>query len=219
MLAMTAAIENSGSLVLVLYVTLQSIPPPLLQIHHEGILSGREADYAAIEDDTARLCADLGCPHPYLAAESLSVPTEVWFFNGYRDDAERARVDAAYKANAPLIARMRVNSERKAPITIKPTGVIATYESSRGDSWKPGHGRFLVITVTAANRPLVGSVFATPDRRRFAITATRTREEAEAVVAAASGDTRVFAVRPRWSFPDRSWIAADPDFWRQPRRR
>jgi hypothetical protein len=40
---------------------------PLVQIVKESIKVGREAEYEAIEHDTARACAELNCPHPHLA--------------------------------------------------------------------------------------------------------------------------------------------------------
>jgi len=67
-------------------------PPRILQIHREGLKPGSEDAYRQIEDDTARICAELGCPHPYLGIESLTGSREVWFFNGYESSAERKHV-------------------------------------------------------------------------------------------------------------------------------
>jgi hypothetical protein len=207
--------SRNGFAVLALHVLTQTEPPPLLQIHREGVKPGSEALYAEIESDTARICAAHGCPHPYLAIESLTSPTEVWFFNGYADAGEQKRVDDAYKGNLNLIELMTRNSARKAPITIEPRGVVARYRGTRGEPWTVGRGRFLVITVTKGERQIDGSVFETADGFRFIIGTVHTREQADAAAAAAGPETRVFAVRPRWSFPSKSWVAADEQFWRQ----
>ena len=38
-----------------------------------------------IENDGAQICADLRCPNPYLALESLSGPHEAWWLNVFRN--------------------------------------------------------------------------------------------------------------------------------------
>jgi len=47
-------------------------PPVILQIYREPLKPGRDAVYRAIEEETARVCATLECPHPHLAIESLT---------------------------------------------------------------------------------------------------------------------------------------------------
>ena len=51
----------------------------ILQIYREPLKPGSEDAYRAIEEDTARVCANLKCPHPHLAMESLTGPREVWW--------------------------------------------------------------------------------------------------------------------------------------------
>ncbi len=57
-------------------------PPQILQIHREGLKPGSEVAYREVEENAARICAELRGPHPYLAIESLTGSKEVWFFNG-----------------------------------------------------------------------------------------------------------------------------------------
>ena len=71
-------------------------PPCLLQIHREVLNAGAEAAYDAIETDTARLCAALGCPHPYLALATVTGSPEVWFLNGFDSPAQQQHVVEAY---------------------------------------------------------------------------------------------------------------------------
>lgn len=56
----------------------QERPPQSLQIVRESLKKGGEAAYKKIEQDAARICADLKCPNSHLAVESLTGPKEVW---------------------------------------------------------------------------------------------------------------------------------------------
>ena len=89
---------------LVMQIAASALPPPLLQIVREPLKTGVEAVFNAIEEQRARMSAALGCPHPYLGAESVSDPKEVWWFNGYQSSTERQQVYDAYTKNAPLMA-------------------------------------------------------------------------------------------------------------------
>ena len=118
-------------------------PPRLLQIHREALNAGAEAAYDAIETDTARLCAALGCPHPYLALTTVTGPPEVWFLNGFDSPAEQQQVVEAYAKNAPLMTALQRNSAAKRTLTATPTDVVATHlpDLTRGVPWALGTGR------------------------------------------------------------------------------
>jgi len=190
-------------------------PPQILQIHREPLKPGSEAAYQEIEEDTARICAQLRCPHPYLGIESLIGSREVWFFNGYESPAEQQQVVDDYATNAPLLAALKRNSRRKASLTGEPVGVFANYRKdlSRGVPWILGQGRFLVITVTKSHPRIDGTAFEAADGTRFIVLPVQTRSEADAAAAAAGPESRVFAVRPSWSLPAKEWVAADSEFW------
>lgn len=177
-------------------------PPAILQIHREKVIPGCEAAYDAIEADTARVCARLGCPHPYFGIESLTGPMTAWFFNGYESQNEIEQVAERYRANDALMAALQENSRRKAELTREPDGLFATYrpDISRGPLWTPGAGLFLVITVTKSSRPIGGTVFETADGTRFIIWPAATRDEAETIAATAPSGSHVYAVRSSWSF-------------------
>src|SRR4029453_3081750 len=49
-------------------------PPWMLQIARETLHPGGEDQYREIEEDAARICAELGCPNAHLAVESLTRP-------------------------------------------------------------------------------------------------------------------------------------------------
>jgi hypothetical protein len=193
-------------------------PPRLLQIHREALNAGAEAAYDAIETDTARLCASLGCPHPYLALTTVTGSPEAWFLNGFESPTEQQQVIEAYAKNAPLMAALQKNGGAKSALTAKPTGVIAHHRSehSRGVPWVLGTGRFLVITITGSIRHVDGTVFETAEGTRIIPVPAGTRRDADAIAALAGAEFNILAVRPAWSFPAKEWIAADPAFWRSP---
>src|SRR5215510_1992263 len=100
-----------------------SAPPPILLIAREPLVAGHENAYREIEEETARLSAKLGCPHPYLAMESVARPKEIWWFNGFDSLQDQRQVAEAYEKNAPFFAALKKNSDRKARITGKITEV------------------------------------------------------------------------------------------------
>jgi hypothetical protein len=194
----------------------QERPPQILQIHRDFLRSGSEAAYAKIEQDAARVCAGLGCPHPYLAIESVSGPKEVWFFNGYVSAAEQKQTGDAYAKNPTLVAALNeIVASKKDLLESESVNVFTDYREqlSSGTTWIMGHGHFLVITVTQSKSEIEGTVFEAEDGTRFIVRSTRTRNHADTEAVAAGSETRVFAVRPDWSLPAAEWIAADRPFW------
>lgn len=183
----------------------------ILQIYREHIKTGCEADYASLEQDTARIAMTLRCPNPYLAAESLTGPKVVWWFNAYESAEAQKRVALEYMQNAPLMDQLQRNSARKSPWTYDASDMFAFLQPqlSRGSAWVPGQGRYLSITEGNGSDRAVGTVFDTSDGERFVIAAFATRAEANVH----SPRAHLLAVRPEWSFPSRQWIDADPQFW------
>jgi hypothetical protein len=184
----------------------------ILQIYRETVASEREAEYDALERETAKNAARLGCPNPYLGAESLRGPKVAWWFNAYDSPAEQRRVAESYMRNAKLMAALARSSSHKAEFTSDTSDVFAHYrpEASGGTSWAPGQGRFLRIVETKTASAFGGAVFQTDGGARFVVTACETREQAEHD---ADGDAHVLAVRPMWSVPAPAWVAADREFW------
>ena len=191
--------------------------PKFLLIHRERLKPGAEAAYTEIEEDTARIQRRLGCPHPYLGAESLGRPKQVWFFNGYESRQEWDRILAAYAGNEPLMAALKANSIRKARLIHSPLSVLARHRADldRRAPWTLGVGRFLVITLTKQEPKRAGTTFEAGDGTRFVITPARTRAQAAAAAARAGRQTTVLAVRPSYSSAAPTWIDRDPAFWRR----
>ena len=200
---------------LAMQIAAASQPPQILQIYREELKAGSEAAYGAIEEDTAHLATALGCPHPYLGIKTLTGATEVWWLNAYASPAEQKRVYEDYAKNTQLTSALHRNSERKATLTLEHSEVFANYRQdlSTTHPWIMGRGRFLVITVTKSQSRAIGTVFESTDDTRVIIASAETRKEADAIQVRAGPDSKVFEVRPSWSFPAADWIAADPTFW------
>lgn len=198
-------------------VMMQSVPTPqpIVLIAREPLVAGRETAYREIEEETARLSAKLGCPHPYLAMESLTGPKEIWWFNGFDSPEDQRQVGEAYEKNAPFAAALKRNSDRKAPVTGKVIEVIAQYrpELTSGVPWILGHGRFVVIAVSKDRPRSAGTVFQAADGTFFVFSPARTRTQADHLAASIPGSI-IVVVRPSFSFPAKDWVAADPRFWR-----
>jgi hypothetical protein len=90
-------------------------PPPLLQIVREPLKAGAETPFNAIAEERARLAATLGCPHPYLGAESIIGPKEAWWFNAYQSTTERQQVYDACARHAPLMAALQKRASPRQP--------------------------------------------------------------------------------------------------------
>jgi hypothetical protein len=189
----------------------------ILQVVREPLNTGAEAAYREIEDETARLCVALNCPHPHLALEPLTAPIEVWWLNEFASDADRHRVESEYARNRPLMAALERNSARKRQVTGPFVSTYAIYrpDVSRGAPWTLAGARYLAIAMTREAPQADGSVFEAPDGMRFVIKPVRTRGDADADARALGRGARVFAVRPHWGLPAAEWIAADPDFWKE----
>jgi len=211
---------------LVLGVALQTSAraqaPRILYISREFWKSGHEAALNRIEAEAARICIGLGVPRPYLGIESLTGSKEVWYINGFSSTEELAQVTEAYSKKPELLAVMNRFAQQRDEFKSQPNSEgPATYrpELSRGDEWKMGHERFLVVAVTKGNPHGDGSVFESQDGVRFVVTAAKTQAEADGKLSAVGPDAKIFAVRPEFSMPAEEWVARDPLFWDSGRRR
>ena len=128
---------------------------------------------------------NFGCPHPYLAVESLSGPKEVWFFNGFSSSEHQQKVIDDYAANTALMERLQRNSAGKASLTFDLRGTVAIHRADRPDStpWILGQGRFLVMGDSPSESG-DGSVFEAEDGTRYVFTSTESRAQADLVAAA-----------------------------------
>jgi hypothetical protein len=197
-------------------ITAQERPPQILLIHRDGLKPGIEATYRAIEEDAARICADLKCPHPHFALESLTGPKEVWWLNALDSETDKQRVIDAYKSNRPLSEALAAITKRREGLLTTDVEFFVGYrpDSSRSGTWKVAGVRFFAVTVTRKDPPKAGAAFQAPDGSWFVFRALKARDEVGAMAASVNPDTTIFAVRPYWGLPAKEWIDADPDFWK-----
>ena len=188
--------------------------PRFMYVYRDSLRSGVDSAYRSIEDDGAQVCADLRCPNPYIALESLSGTHEAWWINMFASESDTARVAKVYATNAALSRALGGVAERKAALIGTPVQGFAVYrrDLSVGPRWSIVGARFVVANVTRAGRRAAGSVWVTSDSTYYILRTFRTRRDAEAVAYANGG--RVFAVRPNWSMPAPEWVQADREFWR-----
>lgn len=191
-------------------------PPQMLLIHRDALKPGSETTYRAIEEEAARICAELKCPHPHLALQSLTGPKEVWWINAFESEAQKQNAIAGYKANGPLTSALEGITKRREGLLSMDVETFANYrpDLSRGHVLKVAGVRFFEVTVSKGESRAEGSAFEAPDGTRFIFRALSTRDESAAVAAAKSPEAAVFAVRPYWGLPAQEWIAADPEFWK-----
>lgn len=193
----------------------QVLATRFMYIYRDSLKRGVDSAYRVIENDGAQICADLRCPNPYIAIESVnSRPHEVWWLNVFATAADTARVAHVYATNRPLATALVGVAQRKAALIGTPVQGFAVYrrDLSRGPAWSVEAARFIVITVSRDRRPANGSAWEMGDSTVYAMRPVATRREADAL--ARQNNARVFAVRPNWSMPAPEWVAADPGFWR-----
>ena len=191
-------------------------PPRIMEFYRDSLKRGSDSAFRAIENDAAQVCADLKCPNPYLAIESLSGMHEAWWLNAFASEADTTRVVNAYAANPPLLAALGRAIKGKEVLVGTPVNVFGVYRADRSHSppWNVAGARFLVVTVTRTDRAIQGTEWDAADGTRYILRAVPTEREAQALAIAAGAGTRVFAIRPNWSMPAPEWRAADPEFWK-----
>ncbi len=191
-------------------------PPALLQITIETITPGAELRYDAVEKRITEVCARR-CPNDYLALESTTAPTDVWWFVAYASQGEVDGVAAAYANDAALRRELEELSAQKRTLTNAPVSHMTTRRLDLGDGapWRVGAVPFTVIAELRGTEPRLGSVFDAPDGPRFAVVGAATEAEAQAAATRLGPSARIFAVNPAWTKPAEAWLAANPELWRR----
>jgi len=182
-------------------------------IYRDRIAPGHSSAYRVIEEEAARACAELQCPHPHFGMESLS-GNEAWWLNFLDSESHLQGVVAKYASNLPLTAALEDIAKRKEGMAAGHQEVATELASEgNGRGWSPIGARFVVVAMTGVAVDAPMSVFAWPDKSQFVLIAARTNDEANALAARIGGAT-VFAIRPTWGMPAAEWVAADPEFWK-----
>ena len=186
-------------------------PPAILQITIERVHAGGEARYGELEERMAETCVRLECPNGYLALESVAAPKEVWWFVEYATDAEVERIRHAYEQSPLLLTALAELAALKKDITDTPAEHMTKHRAdlSIAATWRVGSEPFVAIATAATS----GSVFESKEHAMFTVVSAASRVEADAVAVTLGPSARVFRVRPSWSRPAESWVAANPELW------
>lgn len=130
----------------------QSVPPALLQIYRDPVKPSRMAEYSRIESEAALACARASS-WPYLAAQTMTGPQEVWFISGF-DSYEAMEHSAEPVArNAALTAELNRLLEAKANLVEQPREVFAHYRddlSGNAPLIQP-RTRFFTVTIVTVH--------------------------------------------------------------------
>lgn len=190
------------------------LAPRILLIAREPLNPEVEPEYDRIESETAKLAAQHGCPHPYLALQPLSgAKNEVWWFNAFDSQNELDSVAEAYKKNLAWNAALTQNQKRKASLTGKIVEQLVDFDpQEHSQPWAMGQAQYVVVAINAVTHLSGSNFFKGRDGTRYEILMADTREEAEQ--AAREKNFVVLEVVPRWSFPAREWVDANREIWK-----
>src|SRR5215467_3832600 len=98
----------------------QSAPPPaLLQIYRDPVKPSRMAEYSRIESEAA-LASARASAWPYLAAQTMTGPQEVWFISGFDSYEAMEHSAQPFAKNAVLSAELNRLLEAKANLVTEP---------------------------------------------------------------------------------------------------
>jgi len=105
----------------------QSVPPPaLLQIYRDPVKPSRMTEYSRIESEAALACAHAST-WPYLAAQTMTGPQEVWFISGFDSYDAMEHSAEPFARNAALTAELNRLLEAKGNLVEDPRAVFAHY--------------------------------------------------------------------------------------------
>jgi hypothetical protein len=196
-------------------VPTRAAPPQILRINRYTLRPETAVAMRNLQKQVALAMTRWENPQPCLAIESLTGPKEVWCLTGFQSAADQMRAAEKLEANEVLRSALdRIESQIRV-LTGNSATVVANYLAGerRGRTWSMGRGHYLVITVSRSNPEMDGATYETADGLRYFITAARTRKDADARALAAGPQANVYAIRPTWGMPSRSWVIADPEFW------
>src|ERR1051326_1993089 len=130
----------------------QSAPPPLLQIYRDPVKPSRMAEYSRIESEAAMACARAST-WPYLAAQTMTGPQEVWFISGFDSYDAMERSAEPFARNAALTAELNRLLEAKSNLVEEPRAVFAHYRddlSGNAPLIQP-RTRFFTVTIVTVH--------------------------------------------------------------------
>ena len=127
-------------------------PPALLQIYRDPVKPSRMAEYSRIESEAAVACARAST-WPYLAAQTMTGPQEVWFISGFDSYDAMERSAEPFARNAALTAELNRLLEAKGNLVEEPRAVFAHYRddlSGNAPLIQP-RTRFFTVTIVTVH--------------------------------------------------------------------
>lgn len=106
--------------------TLCEEPPPVIQIGRESVKEGRSAAHRKVETDWARAFRRAKYPYHYLALETMTGPSEVWFVSAYPSFAAIEEGDKLIESG-PLKNEMDLLDARDGELRSASRSMIAIY--------------------------------------------------------------------------------------------
>ncbi len=189
--------------------------PQILRVDRYRLTPGTLVPLQHLQQRVAVAMAQGGCPHPYLAVESVTGPAEIWRLTGYQTAVELRRA-AQSMDMMPALRRDLERIESQIQVLVGPPLTwIAEYVGGfgPGQKWPMGRGQYLVIAPVSGGAEPQGARYQASDGAQYGVAAARTRKGAQSRADAAGPGACVFAVRPGWSMPDADWVRCNPAFW------
>lgn len=130
----------------------ESAPPPVLQIYRDPVKPSRMTEYSRIESEAALARARAGT-WPYLAAQTMTGPQEVWFISGFDSYDAMEHSAEPFARNATLSAELNRLLEAKGNLVEEPRAVFAHYRedlSGNAPLIQP-RTRFFTVTIVTVH--------------------------------------------------------------------
>lgn len=122
--------------------------PRYFVVSREYVKPGKDLPYNEIETDAARICARMGCPNAYLAINSITGPTQVWWLTPFESYTHLESMASGYAANPALLTELARIVERKADLITPPELSYAEYREDLSHASGPDlpHAKYVSIT-------------------------------------------------------------------------
>jgi hypothetical protein len=134
--------------VLIPAIAQQSGPPPVMGIVREAIKEGRGAAHEKVETDYARTFRKANLPSHYIALESMSGTSEVWFLEAFASFAA-VEQDEKYTQKQPMKSDLEMLDARDGELRASSRNMYAVYRkdlSYRPDRIDIGKARYVMIS-------------------------------------------------------------------------
>ena len=134
--------------VLIPAIAQQSAPPPVMGISREAIKEGRSAAHEKVEMDYARAFRKANLSNHYLALDTMSGPSEVWFLEAFPSFAAVEQMEKDTQ-KPPMKSDLEMLDSRDGELRASSRNMYAVYRkelSYRPDKINIGKARYFMIT-------------------------------------------------------------------------